>query len=116
MLGYFLNILFTLGYLLIETPAQLFLVQAGLGVAAALATPTWDALYASYATRKQAGMLWGLADGEASLLTGLAVIGGGLIVNYWSFDALFVIMGAIQLWAMLYLIKLLSPRERKRKK
>ena len=45
VLGYALNAAFTFGYLLVETSADLLVVQAGLGVAAAMATPTWNALF-----------------------------------------------------------------------
>ena len=38
--GYALNALCTFGYLLVSQPGHLFVVQAGLGVAAAMATPT----------------------------------------------------------------------------
>src|SRR3989344_6843934 len=43
--GYALNAVFTFCYLLVQEPFQLFLVQAGLGLAAAMAIPTWSALY-----------------------------------------------------------------------
>jgi hypothetical protein len=39
---------------------------------------------------------WGLAGGQAQIVTGLASIAGGLIVYYISFNTLFIIMGIIQ--------------------
>ena len=44
--GYALNALFTFGYLFVSSPWHLFFVQAGLGIAEAIGTPAWDALYA----------------------------------------------------------------------
>src|SRR5258707_13358552 len=38
--GYALNAMFTFSYLMVSQPSHLFFVQAGLGFAAALATPT----------------------------------------------------------------------------
>jgi len=107
MVGYGLNAVFTFGYLLISTPTHLFLVQAGLGVAAALATPTWHALYAKYEDKRHVGGTWGLADGSAELITGVAIILGGLIVTYFSFTALFLIMGIVQVIATIYQGKIL---------
>ncbi len=94
--GYILNAVFTFSYLLVQTPAHLFIVQAGLGVASALATPTWSALYAKYEDRKHDGYSWGLASGQASIITGIAIVIGGFLVTYVSFRALFVVMGCIQ--------------------
>src|SRR3990167_2426171 len=39
--GYALNAIFTFSFLFVSSPWHLFIVQAGLGVAAAMATPTW---------------------------------------------------------------------------
>lgn len=108
--GYFLNALFTFTYLLVRSPLDLFLVQIGLGIAAALATPTWDALYAEYEDKRHAGYVWGLASGESKVLTGVAIILGGLIVSYLSFNLLFAIMGVIQIISAVYLLTILKWR------
>ncbi len=108
ILGYALNALFTFGYLFVSSPWHLFIVQAGLGVAAALATPTWNALYAKHEDKKHDIFEWGLAGGEAQIIIGVAVIVGGLIVNYVSFQALFITMGTIQIIATLYQARILG--------
>lgn len=107
VLGYALNALFTFGYLIVDSPVKLFLIQAGLGIASALATPTWFALYAKYEDRHHEGYDWGLAMGEKQLLLGLAIVIGGLIVNYFSFNILFILMGVIQTLATIYQAKIL---------
>ncbi len=106
--GYALNAAFTFAYLLVGSPLHLFLVQAGLGIAAALAMPTWEALYSLHGSRKQKGYEWGLVSGEAKIITGIAIIIGGLIVNYLSFTVLFITMGAIQVVATLYQARILE--------
>ncbi len=108
--GYALNALFTFGYLFVSVPWHLFIVQAGLGVAAALATPTWDALYAKYEDKKHDTFEWGLAGGEAQIITGIAVVVGGLVVSYYSFSILFIIMGVIQIIAALYQVQILREK------
>lgn len=105
--GYALNAIFTFGYLFINSPRGLFLVQAGLGVALALADPTWDALYAKYESPKKAGFIWGLEHGTEEIITGIAILLGGAIVSYFSFNTLFVIMGAIQTVGVIYQAKIL---------
>src|SRR3989344_1208002 len=99
--GYVLNAIFTFGYLFVTAPHHLFIVQAGLGVAAALAAPTWDALYGEHAGHKNVGYAWGLADGQSQIIYGVAVIIGGFIVSAYSFTTLFIIMGIIQLLSAL---------------
>ncbi len=114
--GYYLNALFTFGYLLVDSQMGLLLIQAGLGLAAAMATPTWDALYSSSqenTEEEEKSFIWGLADGQASIFTGLAVIAGGLIVSNSSFQTLFIIMGTIQIIAALYQTKILFTRKSK---
>lgn len=96
VLGYFLNTIFTFGFLFVNSPASLFIIQIGLGTAAALITPTWDALYAKHTRRSKSGYAWGLAHGQAYILTGAAMLIGGAVVAYLSFNLLFVVMGMIQ--------------------
>lgn len=105
--GYFLNALFTFCYLLVSSPLQLFLVQAGLGVAVAMSMPTWLALYSKYIDAKRPGLTWGVSGGLDRIMTGVALIIGGLIVTYLSFDALFITMGIVQVIAAAYQAQIL---------
>jgi MFS family permease len=106
--GYALNALCTFGYILVERPLHLFLVQAGLGVALALSNPTWSALYARYSPgEKEAGFAWGLVAGGQNLILAVAIIVGGYVVSTYSFSALFIAMGTIQVIATLYLLPML---------
>ncbi|MCU0660258.1 MAG: MFS transporter [Candidatus Pacebacteria bacterium] len=112
--GYYLNAIVTFGYLFVDSAVDLLLVQAGLGIAAAMATPTWDALYSAGAKKEnERTFLWGLADGQANIFTGLAIIVGGTIVSSYSFTALFVIMGSIQIIAAIYQTKILFTKKHK---
>lgn len=105
--GCALNALFTFGYLFVSSPTQLFIVQAGLGAAYAFASPTWLSLYGKAEDKGREGLEWGLVTGEGKILTGLAIILGGLIVTYFSFTVLFLVMGTIQVIATLYQSKIL---------
>ena len=106
--GYALNALCTFGYLFVHTTTGLFLVQAGLGMALALSSPTWSALYARYSPgEEKAGNTWGLVAGEQRLILAVAIVGGGFIVDHYSFEALFIAMGTVQVIATLYLLRIL---------
>lgn len=113
--GYSLNALCTFGYLLVSEPQHLFFVQMGLGVSAALSGPTWAALYAHYEDKKQDGFEWGLASGQANIVTGIAIIIGGLLVNYASFKVLFTLMGTIQVVAAIVQSNILRLPARERR-
>ena len=110
--GYALNALFTFGYLLVSSPLHLFFIQIGLGIAAALSMPTWEALYSKYEDKKHEGYEWGLAGGEAQIIMGIAMVVGGLIVNYLSFKVLFITMGVVQLVATIYQARILNYKEK----
>ena len=106
--GYALNALCTFGYVYVQKPVHLFLVQAGLGVALALSNPTWSALYARYSPgESQAGYTWALVAGQQRLILAIAIILGGYIVNNFSFTALFLTMGTIQVIAAIYQAQIL---------
>ena len=106
--GYALNALCTFGYLFVHTTTGLFLVQAGLGVALALSSPTWSALYARYSPgEEKAGNTWGLVAGGQRLTLAAAILLGGYIVNHYSFDALFIAMGTVQVIATVYLARIM---------
>jgi MFS family permease len=99
VLGYALNALFTFCYLFVSTPWHLFFVQAGLGIAEAIGTPAWDALYAKNLDETHDTFAWGLASGQSQIVTGAAILCGGTIVHLFSFNTLFIIMGMVQVTA-----------------
>ncbi len=113
LFGYFLNAAGTFAYLLVDSPIDLFAVQATLGIANALATPTWMEMYASHVDKKFMGREWGFSEGGPSIIMGIAIVIGGFIVNEFSFNLLFVVMGCIQVLAFLAqsLILLIGKKE-----
>lgn len=112
--GYAINAIATFGYLFVSAPWHLFVVQAGLGLALAMASPTWSALYAKHEDHKHDGYQWGLAGGSAQIITGFAIIIGGYIVSYGSFTALFATMGVIQVVATVYQARILRSKQSKK--
>lgn len=108
--GYGLNAVCTFGYLFVSTPLHLFFVQAGLGIAEAIGTPAWDALYARNINKETDTYAWGLAGGQSQIVTALAIVSGGLIAHYLSFNILFITMGIIQVLATLIQAKIIKPK------
>ena len=108
--GYALNALFTFGYLFVSNTTQLFLVQAGIGLAEAICTPAWDSLYAKNLTDDMDSYAWGLSTGQSQIVTGIAFGIGGLIIHFISFEVLFITMGIIQLGAAVVTAQLLYKK------
>ena len=111
VLGYSINALLTFGYLLVDSPFKLFLVQAGLGIAEALGTPAWDALYSKSLENDLDSYAWGLSTGQSQIVTGIAFGIGGVITHFISFNALFITMGIIQILAALVTSQLLFAKK-----
>ena len=109
--GYLLNTVFTFSYILVHSTFTLFIVQIGIGVSEALSTPAWESIFAKTLENPDDTFFWGLASGHTHIVTGIAVAIGGLIAHYISFNALFIIMGVIQMaatgvqWRILYIQK-----------
>jgi MFS family permease len=111
VIGYVLNGIITFGYLLVDSPFSLFLVQAGLGIAEAIGTPAWDALYAKSLDTDLDAYAWGLSTGQSQIVTGIAFGLGGVITHFISFSALFITMGLIQIIAAIVTAQLLFTRK-----
>jgi MFS family permease len=108
IVGYVLNAVLTFGYLLVGSTWHLFLIQAGLGIATALATPTWNALYEQHGDTVSSGLRWGYADGQEQIVTGIATVVGGLVIQNLSYTVLFLIMGVVQTCAAFFQAQMLS--------
>jgi hypothetical protein len=109
--GYTINAIFTFGYLAVDTPLKLFFIQAGLGIAEAIGTPAWDALYSKNQHEDIDSYAWGLSAGQSQIVTGLAFGLGGVITHFISFEALFITMGSIQIVAAIVTAQLLLPKK-----
>lgn len=106
--GFAVTTIFTFGYLLVTSPIELFIVQAGLGLGLALAQPTWMALYDKCSgTGNKDGFIWGLADGFGYLAAAAGILMSGFIVSTYSFEVLFMIMGTIMIISTIYQSRLL---------
>ncbi len=113
VIGYGLNAVFTFCYLFVSSPWHLIAVEAGLGFATALATPTWNALFSKYTDKDNDGFQWGIYGGLEKITTAASILIGGIVVNYLSFNLLFIIMGTIQLLATVVQIPFLLEKKTK---
>lgn len=83
------------GYLLVENPWQLFIVQAIIGLGEAIYVPALSALYDRFIEERKAASQWGSWDGMIYIVGGVAAISGAVIVDFLGFSTLFIAMGLL---------------------
>jgi MFS family permease len=86
--------------LFVENRWQLFAAQVVAGLATGLLEPAWDSLFTDDIEHSSARH-WSIWAGGTHLAAGLAALTGGLIVSYFSFEALFITMAAVDTAAVL---------------
>jgi MFS family permease len=109
MIGY---LIISSGYFFLTFADQfwhLILLQIYLGIADAIIYPAFDTLFSRHINRKEAHLEWGSLESMRYLTMFAGAIIGSAIVNWGSFDALFVIMGCICFGA--FLNTLFTPKE-----
>lgn len=90
--GYGLCSLGILGYLFVSAPIHLFVVQVVMGLALAVLTPSWDALYTHFIDPERAVYQWGLEEAQDYIVPAIAAAIGGVIAQYFGFRVLFILM------------------------
>lgn len=94
-LGYVLRGGVFLSYAFMGTLTQLFITQVLWGIATALGTPAFDAVYASHTTTEDSIVQWGGWEGIASIMIGIGALVGGLVIQGFGYQVVFLAMAAI---------------------
>lgn len=92
VLGYSLNTIGTAGYLFIQQPVHLFIVQAILGIGTAINNPAWDAIFSTSVDKRKESFEWACWEGSIRIVAGVAAFVGGTVVVIFGFRTLFVLM------------------------
>ncbi|MBI2453266.1 MFS transporter [Candidatus Peregrinibacteria bacterium] len=100
-LGFFL-------YTLVDSIIFLLFVQVIIGFGEAIYSPAFDAAYSKHLNVHRAGREWGAWESINYFTLGTGAFAGGLITNFFGFDALFITMGALCLISAMYIY--LLPR------
>lgn len=108
-LGYLIRALVFLSYAFMASLPQLIFTQVLWGVAAALGTPAFDALYQAHTTKENSIVQWGGWEGIAAIATGIAALIGGTLIQVFGYPTVFGGMALISLILSAYVWKL--PRE-----
>jgi len=108
--GYALQTLGFLGYLFVQSPLHLFIVQVVFGISLSISIPAYDGVYTRHLDKRKLASGWGAWEGMFWMVAGVSGVAGGYIANTYGFRTLFIIMFALSLIALLTAIATL-PRE-----
>lgn len=109
MLGYLLRGGVFMSYAFMTSVPQLIVTQVLWGVASALGTPAFDAVYSAHTSKDNSLVEWGNWEGISSIVTGIAALLGGIIIQILGYETMFVIMAVISVGLGVYIYSL--PRD-----
>lgn len=108
-LGYFLRGIVFLSYAFMTNLTELLFTQVLWGVAAAIGVPAFDAVYQTHTSSEEAIVQWGGWEGIAAIATGVAALAGGLLIQTFGYQMVFIGMSGVSFLLGLYVWRL--PRE-----
>ncbi len=92
ILGYALSCIGFLGYLLIQSPIHLFMVQVIFGLGEAVNSPAWSSVYSKSLDKGKFASEWGLYSAMKYIIIAVAATFGGFLANIYGFQFIFKIM------------------------
>jgi MFS family permease len=103
--GSVMTALYTFGYLIISTPAHLYILSAFGGVGAALLMAGYYGIFARHVDKGSEGFEWSLFSvGGLTLSTAIGGAVGGIFADAFGFPMLFIVSGALTVAATILLI------------
>ena len=90
--GYFLTAIGCLGYVFVSNQMELLMVQVVLGIAVAVLSPAFDALYSHYVVGTHEASDWGTWESMGYAVAAIASVAGGYAVHQFGFKFLFMVM------------------------
>ena len=108
-LGYILRGGVFISYAFMASISQLMITQVFWGVAVALGTPAFDSVYANHTNKESSIVEWGRWEGIAAIVAGVAALTGGLIIQAFGYEVIFIAMAVISVGLGVYVWRL--PRE-----
>lgn len=99
--GFAISAIGTLGYLIIETPVQLYLLQIVFAISTALLSAPFSALFAQHIVKEKAGLMWAFNQGGEKIIGGIGLSIGTFITYAFGFTTVFILIFLLQMFATL---------------
>lgn len=93
-------------YIFIDQVWQLYVLQIFLGISAALAFPGWYSIFTRHVDKDREGFEWSMYDVMLGVGIAAASALGAFIADFFGFEYLFLMVGAITILGALFLLLL----------
>ena len=93
-IGYFILTIGNLLLTLVRGAAELYLIQALMGIGAAIVAPAWEALYSLALEKGKESSEWSYWNASIGIAASIGALLGGIVVNFYGFKVLFFIMAS----------------------
>lgn len=102
------------GYVVVRTVPELYFFQIIQAIAFGIYTPSWSGIFSHHLDERRRSFDYSLDNTAIGISSGVAGLFGGVIAQYFGFQTIFIIGGALSLLAAFAVItfpKLVIPRE-----
>lgn len=96
-------------YIFVDSLATLMIAQVIIGLGEATKFPAYDEVFSKHLDKGTGGREWGAWEALSYFTAAIGAVGGGYLAAEMGFDAIFIIMGALSLWAAIFIYRL--PRK-----
>ncbi len=107
--GYMLRGAVFVSYAFMASMPQLILTQLLWGLATAVGSPAFDVVYSEHTEKENSFMEWGRWEGISSIAAGCAALLGGILIQNFGYEILFISIAAICFLLGIYIWQL--PRD-----
>lgn len=106
--GWLLSCIGYLGYIFVENPLQLVLVQVVFGIGTAVCNPAFDGIYSKNLDRGHFVSEWGMWESMSFIVTAIGALIGSYVASLFGFRILFMFMFGFSLIGLLVSFRLLK--------
>lgn len=111
VIGLALSCMGFFGYLLVQEPLHLFIIQTILGIGGAVWIPASDSIYSKNLDKGKFASEWGLWDSMYWISMGVSALAGGFLANVYGFRFLFAVMFFVSLSGLIASIMLIKEKK-----
>lgn len=104
IIGYALLTIVPFLYIIASTPLHIYILQTFLGIADALAIPSYLAIFSRHLDRDHEGTEWSFRSVFTSIAAAIAGAAGGIIADSFGFRTLFIVAGLLALFSTLSIL------------
>lgn len=110
VLGFGMLAMGGIGYLFVQNPVQLFILQIFMGIANGILEPSWNGVFSADLSEEQSIHFWAIFGAGQQIAVGVGAIVGGILVTLWSFRTLFILLTCLNAVATIFASSVLKRK------